>query len=109
MKTDRIPLLENLLKNNQNDAFTLFALAKEYEKIFDAKKAIEIYLRLKTYQSDYVGLYFHLGKLYENQGLTSEALHVFEEGIAVSKKIGDFHAQSELQGAYQNLQIELDL
>ena len=42
MKTDRIPLLENLLKNNQNDAFTLFALAKEYEKIFDAKKAIEI-------------------------------------------------------------------
>lgn len=109
MKTNRIPLLENLLKNNENDAFTLFALAKEYEKISEPKKAIETYLKIKIHNRDYIGLYYHLGKLYENQELTNEALEIFREGIEISKKLGDFHALSELQGAIQNLQIDLDL
>lgn len=109
MKTNRIEILQNLLKNNPNDAFTLFALAKEFEKINDVESAKTIYLNIKATHPTYVGMYYHFGKLLENQELVKDALTIYAEGIVQTKKNGDFHALSELQNAYQNLQLEQDI
>lgn len=106
MKNNRIDSLLEFLKEDPEDGFIKFALAKEYEKIGTLKKALDTYLSLKELDSDYVGLYYHLGALYELLKEKDNALKTYEEGIVVAKKIADFHSLSELHTAKMNLEIE---
>lgn len=105
MKPNRIESLLEFLKEDPEDGFVRFALAKEYEKLGTLKKAIDTYLDLKKIDSDYVGLYYHLGGLYEVLNEKEEALKIYDEGIVVAKKIADFHSLSELHAAKTNLEI----
>lgn len=105
MKNNRIESLLNFLNEDPEDSFVRFALAKEYEKMGTLKKALDTYLSLKEMDANYVGLYYHLGGLYENLNEKNKALQTYEEGITVAKKIADFHALSELHNAKTNLEI----
>jgi tetratricopeptide (TPR) repeat protein len=96
---DRISYLNDLLKETPKDSFVLFALAKEYEKVGNLEQAQVFYETLKINQPDYIGLYLHLGKLYQKMGLHIIAIEVFKEGLIVAKKVGDFHALGELNAA----------
>ena len=105
MKPNRIESLLGFLKEDPDDSFVRFALAKEYEKLGTLKKALDTYLELKKSDPNYVGLYYHLGGLYEVLQEKQNALNVYEEGITVAKKLADFHALSELHTAKTNLEI----
>ena len=105
MKSNRIETLIGFLDEDPDDSFVRFALAKEYEKLGTLKKALDTYLELKTKDPNYVGLYYHLGGLYESLNEKSNALSTYEEGIKVAKKIADFHSLSELHTAKTNLEI----
>jgi hypothetical protein len=48
-----------------------------------------------------------LGKLYEEFEEFEKALSIYDEGIALCKKISDFHALSELNNARTNCELEL--
>jgi len=99
MSTDRIQYLKELLKETPKDSFVLFALGKEYEKIGDLEQSKEYFESLKINNPDYVGLYLHLGRLFHKMGDPSLAQTVFEEGLIVARKLGDFHALGELNSA----------
>ena len=105
MKPNRINSLLEFLKEDPEDGFVRFALAKEYEKMGTLKMALDTYLELKSLDANYVGLYYHLGGLYEILNEKENALKTYEEGIAVAKKIADFHSLSELHNAKTNLEI----
>ena len=105
MKPNRIDTLLEFLKEDPEDGFIRFALAKEYEKMGTLKKALDTYLELKQIDSNYIGLYYHLGGLYEILNEKKEALQTYEEGIVIAKKIADFHSLSELHNAKTNLEI----
>ena len=49
---------------------------------------------------EYVGTYYHLGKLHERLEEGDKALEVYILGMRMARKKGDNHAFSELQGAY---------
>ncbi|HOY06002.1 MAG TPA: tetratricopeptide repeat protein [Saprospiraceae bacterium] len=100
----RLEQLTTLLESAPNDAFLLFALAKEHETLHNAPEALAFYLRLLKTDPGYVGLYYHLGKLYEQQQDFDNAIQTYKQGIEVSKKAGDRHAMSELNGALLNLE-----
>lgn len=102
--TNRLQYLNQLLESSPNDSFVLFALAKEYESSGNNAQALSFYLRLKEADPVYVGLYYHLGKLYEQQEDFSNALLTYKQGIEISRQTGDRHAMSELQGALLNLE-----
>jgi tetratricopeptide (TPR) repeat protein len=51
---------------------------------------------------DYVGTYYHLGKLHEKEGQKDAAIEVYQKGIAAARLKRDMHALSELQGAYNS-------
>jgi len=95
----RLQQLFTFLDNNPNDSFVLFAIAKEYEKLQDGQQALQYYLKLEGEDPDYVGTYYHLGKLYELQGETTQAFATYKKGMQVARKQGDQHALSELAGA----------
>lgn len=95
----RLPLLQQLLESNPDDSFALFAIAKEYEGMGDSQQALHFYLRLYATNPGYVGLYYHLGKLYEKTGQQPEALQAYREGMTVAGNAGDQHALGELNAA----------
>jgi len=105
MENNRISTLLTFLEEDPDDGFVRFALAKEYEKLGTLKKALDTYLDLKKREPDYVGLYYHLGGLYEVLNEKENALIIYKEGIDVAKKQADFHALSELHNAKTNLEV----
>lgn len=82
-----------------NDSFVLFALAKEYEAQGAHELALERYEELMALHPNYVGLYYHLGKLHEKENRHGKALEIFAEGMKIAKAVSDQHAYSELAGA----------
>lgn len=101
---DRRQYLHQLLEASPKDSFLLFALAKEYENAGDDAQATALYLQLKASDPVYVGLYYHLGKLYERQHDFQNAISTYKQGIEISRSLQDRHAMSELQGALLNLE-----
>ncbi len=94
--------LEQLLAfhaSNPADSFILFALAKEHEKLGDDEKALHYYLKIREHDPAYVGMYYHLGKLYERLDNPSEALETYVKGMDIAQQAGDRHAWSELAEA----------
>lgn len=105
-RTKRIEQLKSFLENDTEDSFLRFALAQEYTKIGTLKAALDEYIYILKNDPDYVGLYYHLGKLYEELSEPANAILTYKAGIDVAKKVPDFHSISELQGALSNLEIE---
>ena len=93
----KIQQLLGFLNDDPNDAFTLFALAQEYQKINETKKSEDYYLKLVRIHANYVGTYYHLGRLYENLNRKQDAVDVYKKGIAIATKQNDLHARAELQ------------
>ena len=52
---------------------------------------------------EYVGSYYHLGKLLERNGETQAAIEWYEKGMLQAKAANDQHAYNELQAAYEDL------
>jgi tetratricopeptide (TPR) repeat protein len=98
--SNRLTALLQLLEADARDSFTIFALAKEYETLGDDAEALRYYTRLQELDPGYVGLYYHLGKLYERMARPEAALSAYRQGLEAARKAGDRHAWSELQGAY---------
>lgn len=106
--SDRLNTILGFLKESPDDSFLHFALAKAYEGLRDDDQALVAYLQLRTLDPDYVGLYYHLGKLYERQQSPQAAWEAYTEGIKVATRVGDRHALSELAGARLSLGDEED-
>jgi tetratricopeptide (TPR) repeat protein len=99
----RLDKLFGFLESQPNEPFLLFAIAKEYESAGDDTNALDYYQKLQAGTPQYVGLYYHLGKLFERKGEPQNALSTYKTGIEVAQKERDFHALSELKGAKMNL------
>lgn len=103
-----IPILAARVKKNPADSFSKFALALELLKEGQQTKAKVLFENIETYDPDYVGVYYHLGKLYTEIEENKRALETYKKGIEVAIRIKDLHAKSELQSALLTLELELE-
>lgn len=108
MSVNRLDQLLKFLEESPDDSFLKFAIAKEHEKVSAHDKALKYYLDIHENDSNYIGLYYHLGKLYEVINRRQLALNIYKQGIELGKKNGDFHSVSELNNAKMNLELEID-
>ncbi|RMF01354.1 MAG: tetratricopeptide repeat protein [Bacteroidetes bacterium] len=108
MSQTRLQQLLAFWSDSPEDSFLLFAIAKEYEKLGQLEEALSKYLELKKIDPNYIGLYYHLGKLYEARGAAQMAWDTYSEGIRVARQVGDQHALNELATARLNLGDEED-
>lgn len=97
--SQRLQLLQSMLAENPADPFLLFATAKEFEGLGETAEALHFYEKLRQSDPNYVGLYYHFGKLLEKTGDSDAALKIYDTGIEVAKSAGDRHAAAELAGA----------
>ena len=94
----RLQQLLAFYADDPTDAFTIYALATEY-RTQEPERAWEFYQKLLGEHPDYVGTYYHAGKLLEEFGRKDEAEQVYRKGLIVAKKAGQQHAASELRQA----------
>lgn len=100
---NRIEKLQELLQQMPGDSFLRHALALEYIKLDNDKDARVLFEAILKDEPGYVGSYYHLGKLLERAGETSQAIEWYEKGMQQAKAANDQHAYNELQAAYEDL------
>jgi tetratricopeptide (TPR) repeat protein len=103
----RVKQLEDMIAQDPEDEFVLFALAQEYGKSQDYIKSIAHYTKLKDINPDYVVLYYHLAATYVITEDHDEALQTYSDGIRIATKLNDQHALAELKNAKLNFELEL--
>lgn len=100
---DRISKLKEYLANSPEDSFLKHALALEYIKIDNDLDARDLLEEVLEKDPNYIGSYYHLGKLLERLNDNDLALQWYARGLAASKAAGDMHSYNELQSAYEEL------
>ena len=103
MQVSRLEKLLEFIKNEPEDEFLKYALATEYLRLNDSTKALEYYEDLVNNHPNYVGTYYHLGKLYEALNRKPDAITTYEKGMKIAREKRDNHAFSELQSVYNEL------
>lgn len=98
----RLQKLLDYLKNEPDDPFLKYALATEYLSQNDIEKALFYFEDLLSKHPEYVGTYYHIGKLYERLDRKSEAILIYQKGMVVARRVGDSHAYSELQTVFNS-------
>lgn len=107
MQRNRLQKLLEFLESEPADPFLKYALATEYLRLNETAQALAYYEDLVNNHHDYVGTYYHLGKLYEVLNRKEDAVKTYQEGMAVARAARDNHAYAELQAVY-NTAIGLD-
>jgi Tfp pilus assembly protein PilF len=101
---DRIAKLKEFLEANPNDSFVQHALALEHVKAGDDAEARKLFENILNKDENYIGSYYHLGKLLERNDERESAIKWYELGMLKAKENGDMHAFNELQAALEELE-----
>ena|SRR5699024_1152061 len=104
----KIKQLAQQIRDNPGDSFSKFALALEFRKQYQLKNARILFEDILKSDPDYVGVYYHLGKLYEEQDRPVDARDLYEAGIQKAGNQNKNRTKKELQEALFNVEIEID-
>ena len=102
MINSRLEQLLGFLKEEPEDPFTLYAIATEYLNT-DSQKSLEYFNKLLKDHENYIGTYYHAGKLLEKLGDKAEAEKIYTKGLEMAQKQRKMHALAELRAAYNSL------
>lgn len=107
-QTNKIKTLARNIKANPDDSFSKFALALEFLKQDELKRAKLLFEDVYEKEPEYVGVYYHLGKLYERLAMTDRAKKMYREGIEIAKAQKEKRTHKELTEALAELKIETE-
>jgi Tfp pilus assembly protein PilF len=106
--SSRIQTLAKAIKEHPDDSFYKFSLALEMLKVGETNKAKVLFQNIVENDPQYVGVYYHLGKLYVELQQNEKALRTYTKGIEVAEQQNDEHSKMELQSAKLDLEMEMD-
>lgn len=104
----KIKQLAQQIKNNPGDSFSKFALALEFRKEAEFKKAQILFEDILSSDPDYVGVYYHLGKLYEALDQLNDAKKLYKKGIKVASRQNEQRTEKEIKEALQQVETEIE-
>ena len=95
----RIEQIRQMLAQEPNDEFLQYALAMEYMSVSDWKQAIAILEKIVASNSSYLAAYYQLGKCFEAEGNTEQALKTYQAGVTVAEAQKNTKTANELKEA----------
>src|SRR5215831_16871775 len=102
-KKSRREVLEALVAEKPDDAFSRYGLALEFMNSGDTASAEVQFRELLERNPAYVPGYQMLGQLLAKQSRAEDARVILAEGISAAAKSGNGHAQSEMEGLLSEL------
>lgn len=93
---DRLSMIRQMLEQEPNDAFMLYAAGLELRKLGETLEAMDIFYGIIANQPDYLPVYYQLSEMLLQMKRTDEAIRVAHEGIALAKQQNDQKTASEL-------------
>lgn len=104
----KIKQLARQIKHNPGDSFSKFALALEFRKEGEFKKARILFEDILSSDPEYVGVYYHLGKLYEAFDNLNDAKKLYQKGIEVASRQNEERTEKELKEALLQVETEIE-
>lgn len=105
---DKLKQLALNIKKDPTDSFSKFALALELIKVEKLAEARHLFENIEKHDPEYVGVYYHLGKLYVNFTENKKAVTTYKKGIDIAVQQQNDHAKSELEAALFELELEME-
>lgn len=96
--------LRRLLQADPADPFVLYGIAQEHAKRREWAQALDFYDRCLAADPDYCYAYFHKARAQADSGDLPAALGTLRAGLQASRRAGDHHAASEIQGLLDELE-----
>jgi Tfp pilus assembly protein PilF len=98
--TERMTQLTAMLAEDPTDAFLRYGLAMEHMSQGDDATAVSVLRELITINLDppYVPAFLQAGQALMRMGKDTDAAKMLRDGIAAARKVGDSHAQGEMEG-----------
>lgn len=103
MTKSRLETLEEFTRQRPTDSFANYGLAMEYVNAGRDDDALATFQKLLSFNLNYTAAYYHAGQLLARLGRAEEARAMFERGMEVASRNGDFHTHSELEQALHDL------
>ena len=103
MDNERVQFLRDSINVNPDDTFARYALAVEFARDGQSEAAWEHFRHLLEHHPDYAPTYYQAGNLLTSQGRTEEARKVLTQGVEVTRRLGQKHAEGELLAALEAL------
>lgn len=104
----KISRLARNVQQDPSDTFSKFALALELLKDDRVEKAQLLFEAILKQDPEYLGVYYHLGKLYQRREMFSLAKEMFTKGIELAEAKNENRTKSELSEALIQLQFEIE-
>ncbi|MGF1639040.1 MAG: tetratricopeptide repeat protein [Cyclobacteriaceae bacterium] len=105
MLNNRLEQLLDLLEDDPNDPFNLYAVAIEY-KGTEPIKSIPFFDKLLQNHPEYLPGYYHAAALYAEFSDNEKAIALYQQGISLAIKQQNQHALRELNNAMNELILE---
>jgi trans-2-enoyl-CoA reductase len=98
--------IEAMLADDPDDAFLRYGLAMEHASSGDDAACVEVLRDLIARTSTttpYVPAYLQAGQALMRLDRITEACDVLRQGVDVARRVGDTHAQGEMQGLLESV------
>lgn len=95
----RIEALKGLLDQDPSNCRFRYMLAMETINSGDLAGAAQVFAEILAQDDTYAAAYFHGGQTLEKLGRMDEARSMYRQGIEATRRSGDSHTRSELEGA----------
>lgn len=98
-----IEQIQDLLATQPDDVFLNFALAMALGKAGQPDDAFARFDRALSLDPNYHAAYFHKSQLLMAHGRLEDAKTLLRRGIEVTGRLGEAHAEGEMQGLLDSL------
>jgi tetratricopeptide (TPR) repeat protein len=100
----RVAALQEILKENPNDAFARYALGLEYSGAGETEAALAEFAKLVEVHPDYTNGYFMSAQALARVERIDEARVMLRKGIESARRTNNRHALSEMEAILDELE-----
>ncbi|MCE9566286.1 MAG: hypothetical protein K8U57_30045 [Planctomycetes bacterium] len=105
-RTARMEQIEAMLAEDPDDAFLRYGLAMEHASSGDDAACVVVMQDLIARTAEkvpYVPAYLQAGQALVRLDRITEACELLRQGVEVARRVGDSHAQGEMQGLLESV------
>ena len=100
----RVAVLQEILKDNPDDAFARYALGLEYSSAGETEAALSEFARLLAAHPDYTNGYFMAAQTLDRAGRLADARAMLQKGIDSARRSNNRHALAEMEAMLEDIE-----